>query len=70
MTMARVSKIENTSDNDVKVKLSGGPEVTLPPNVALENVDVQNIKDLKSMIKVTEDLTEVGTTPGKTRIDG
>ncbi|MHA1692957.1 MAG: hypothetical protein ACTSU7_15135 [Candidatus Heimdallarchaeaceae archaeon] len=68
--MARVSKIENNSHSDVKVQLTGGSEVTIPPNTTMENVDIENIGDLKSKVKVTEDLTEVGLPQGKTRIDG
>lgn len=68
--MTRVSKIENTSKKDVKVKLTAGPEITLPPRVTLENADVDNIGDLKGKTKVTEDLTEVNLPKGCTRIDG
>lgn len=68
--MTRISKIENTSDNDVKVKLTGGPTVKLPPRATLENADVDNIGDLKGKTKVTEDLTEVNLPTGCARIDG
>lgn len=68
--MAKISSIENTSRRDVKVQLSGGPEVTLPPGATLENANVDNINALKSHVKVIENLTEVGTPQGKTRING
>jgi hypothetical protein len=68
--MAKMSKIENTSSRDVKIQLSEGPEVTLPPGSTLENANVDNISDLKSRVKVTENLTEVGVPQGKTQING
>lgn len=68
--MARIAKITNTSNNNVKVKLKGGPEITIPAGSSLENVDVENVSDLKGKVSVKDDLTEVVSGKGKTRIDG
>jgi len=68
--MTRVSEIHNTSNSDIKVKLTSGPEITLPPNSGIKNADVENIGTLRGQVQVTEDLTEVNLGQGKTRIDG
>ena len=68
--MTRMSKIENTSSRDVKIQLSEGPEVTLPPGASLKNANVDSINNVKNQVKVTENLTEVNALQGKTRIDG
>ena len=68
--MPRVSEIQNTSKDDVKVKLTGGPEVTISPKSSLKNVDVDNLESLGSNVKVTNDLTEVNQATGKTRLNG
>ena len=67
--MGRCTRIENTSPDNVTVKLTGGPEITLPPNSRLENVDVENINSLSGKVSVKEDLTEIKGSRGKTRID-
>ncbi len=67
--MARVSKI-STGANPVQIKLTGGPEITLGPNSCLENADVANIGEIRGKAKVTEDLSEIGSSKGKTKING
>jgi hypothetical protein len=67
--MNRVSKIENTSENDVNIELKGGLKVTLKPRTALHNVEITNIGCIRGKIKVTEDLSEIQMHGGKTRID-
>jgi len=67
--MNRVSKIENTSKNNVNVELKGGIQITLKPRTALHNVEITNIGCLTGKVKVTEDLSEIQMHGGKTRID-
>ena len=67
--MTRVSKIENTSENDVNVELKGGLKITLQPRTALHNVEITNIGGIKGKVTVKEDLSEIGTHGGRTRID-
>lgn len=68
--MGRIARITNTSGNDVVVKLTGGPKITLPSGSSLENVDVENINSIKGKVAVKEDLTEIVTGKGKTKING
>lgn len=67
--MARVSKI-STGANSVEIKLVGGSMITLGPNSCLENADVANIGEIRGKAKVTEDLSEIGGSSGKTKING
>lgn len=67
--MTRVSEIKNDSNENVHVKLVGGPTITLQPHTSLQNADVANISDLRGKVSVKEDLTEVGQSTGKQRLD-
>lgn len=68
--MTRVSKIENTSGSNVEVKLSSGGTVTMAPKSKMENVNIDNVNDIKGRVELSEDLTEVNMPGGCTRIDG
>lgn len=65
----RVSKLANTSGEPIDVKLKEGSSISLPPGAEMHNVEISNFEDLKGKIKMTEDLSEVTSTPGKTRLD-
>jgi len=66
--MARVSKI-TTGVNPVQIQLTGGPTITLGPNSSLENADVANIGEIRGKATVKEDLSEIGSSGGKTKIN-
>lgn len=59
--MSKVVRLINVSEMTVPVELDGGETVFLPPRGVIENADIANLKDLKHSVKVTYDLTEVGS---------
>lgn len=59
--MSKVMKLINTSEMTVPVEFDGGETVFLPPRGVVENADIANLKDLKNSVKVTYNLTEVGS---------
>lgn len=69
--MARVSKI-TTGANSVQIKLTAGGTITLGPNSCLENVSVTNIGEIRATVdvEIKEDLSEIGSSSGKTKING
>ena len=67
--MARVRRIQ-TGSNSVEIKLTGGSTITLGPNSCLENADVENIGEIRATANVREDLSEIGSSGGKTKING
>ena len=66
----RVTRLQNTSKENLNVQLVNGATVVLEPDTGLVNSDVANVESLRGKVKVTEDLTEVSQQTGKTRIDG
>lgn len=52
-------KVKNISEVQVDVRLKSGNSVGLPPGKAVENIEVENINDVKPLVEVTYDLTEV-----------
>lgn len=61
----RATRVENISGEPIELELKGGARIKLPPGTKLSNVDVQNIESIRSKVKVTEDLGEVGDSSGK-----
>ena len=68
--MSLVTKLTNKSDENVNVALTACGSLSIPPGCSMNDVDVANLVEIKDKVTVTENLTEVGTPPGKTRIDG
>lgn len=66
----RVTRLQNTSNENLNVQLVNGATIVLEPNTGLVNSDVANVDSLRGKVKVTQDLTEVSQQTGKTRIDG
>ncbi len=66
----RVTQLENKDRQPVRVDLVDGTQITLPTNGRLANVDVANIDSIRDRVSVTRDLTEVGTSKGRTPIFG
>ena len=66
----RVSKLTNVSNENISVRLYGGPIIVLEPRSSICNVEVENINSIRGQVEVKEDLTEIGGSHGsKTRID-
>ncbi len=68
--MSLVTKLTNNSDENINVKLTAGGSLNIPPGCVMNDVDVANLAEIRDKVTVKENLTEVGTPPGKTRIDG
>jgi hypothetical protein len=64
----RVNSLTNISSEKIVVKLTDGVEVSLPSNKSISGVDVANLGEISSRVKVKEDLTEVGISKGKTKL--
>jgi len=66
----RVKSLKNITNGKVRVKLGGGASVGLHPGCTIENVSIDNEKELKGKVHIVKDLTEVmDESPGKTRLD-
>jgi len=65
----RVKKIENISNEVVKLEHKNGAKTTLPPGRILNNIEVTNLDEVQGQVKVVHDLTEVGESKGKIRLD-
>ena len=64
----RLTKLENTSNESIEVKMKGGMSINLPPTCEMNNVDVENVKDLAGKIRIKGNLTEVTNSQGKTKL--
>jgi len=64
----RLTRLKNISNESIKVSLSNGVELSLPPDVGISNVDVMEVDSLRGRIELTEDLTEVNRATGKQRL--
>jgi len=67
--MSRVKKLINISDNLIQVVHNDGNISTVPPGGNLENVDVDNLQEVKDQASVTMDLGEINESrPQKTKL--
>ena len=72
--MSRIIRMTNTSQQVVELKMTNGTGISLPPGASVEGVqkqDVQNIDQVRSKMRVTEDLSDVGADkPERGQING
>ena len=54
-----VREIKNTSTNIIQVKISPDTSIFISPRESLKDTDVYNLKDLKGLVEVKQDLSEV-----------
>lgn len=64
----RISNLENVSNERVNIELTDGTNISLPPKGKLGSFDVKNLSEIRSKVKVTENLTEVNAPSGKTKL--
>lgn len=55
----KVTKLTNTSEESVTVRLVDGGSVSLPPQGRVENVDVSNLNEIRPKVKAVEHIQEV-----------
>jgi hypothetical protein len=63
-----VNTLKNISDKRIIVKLTNGTEMSIPSGVSIGKFDVKNLDEIRDNVKITEDLTEVNSSSGKTKL--
>lgn len=66
----RVKKIENTSNEPVRLNLGKGLNLTLEPGASFSNIRVENLDQVKEKVKVTSDLGEINDPTRKDKLYG
>jgi len=67
-----MKRITNIDSKDVEVQIGEKAVITLQPNSVMEvrnEVDISNLPEIRSSIRINEDLTEVIETKGN-RLNG
>jgi len=60
-----VRKIKNISKAAIPIKISEATTVYIQPGTSLEDIEVYNLSEIRSMVSVEEDLTEVAPVTGR-----
>jgi len=55
----KVTKLMNTSKDDVTLDLANGDKITLTPGSVCRDMEVTNINEIRENIEYTRNLTEV-----------
>jgi len=67
----RVTKLQNTSEENVTVKHQDGVVSSVPPGGTLENVRITNLEEVQKKVSVTMNLGEIeerGRGQGRTQL--
>ena len=65
MTAVLAKRVQNVSNVPVKVDM-GCATLTLNPGSSIQDIEVHNLSEIRGKVKISEDLTEVKRSSGKT----